>query len=45
MIKTGECLWRDEIGNLWLAESYATASGEVHTEQTLVEAAPVDPAG
>lgn len=36
MTKTGECLWRDEDGRLWLAESFVDRDGKVHTEQTAV---------
>lgn len=32
--KTGECWWRDEANQLWLAESWQTSEGIVDTAQT-----------
>ena len=35
--KTGACYWRDEAGDLWLAESFEDeATGEVTTTNTLI---------
>ena len=39
MIKTGECFYRDEEGNLWIAESFMDVEGVVSTKNTLVEEA------
>ena len=37
IVKTGECYWRDEFDQLWLAESFLNdATGEVTTTQTMV---------
>lgn len=39
LTKTGECYFRDELGQLWLAESYVNeATGEVTTQDLLIEA-------
>lgn len=32
--KTGECWWRDEANQLWLAESWQDDNGAVDTTQT-----------
>ena len=37
LIKTGECIYRDEEGNLCLAESFLDADGGVTTEVTIIE--------
>ena len=37
LIKTGECIYRDEEGILCLAESFVDADGEVTTEVTIIE--------
>jgi hypothetical protein len=37
MIKTGECYWRDEDGNLWLAESFLVEDGTTYTQDFLLE--------
>ena len=37
LIKTGECMYRDEEGNLCLAESFVDENGEVTTEITIIE--------
>ena len=37
MIKTGECLYYDEYGNLWLAISYKDEDGYVTTQDVLIE--------
>lgn len=29
--KTGECYWRDDAGQLWLAESFVDEHGTVET--------------
>lgn len=36
MTKTGECYWRDEFDQLWLAESWVDENGVVSTTQTAV---------
>lgn len=33
--KTGECYFRDEEGQLWLAESFVDENGVTTTEDTL----------
>lgn len=40
LIKTGEVMFRDENGALWLAESFEDSAGYVTTEHTLVEGPP-----
>ena len=35
--KTGECYYRDDEGQLWLAESFVDAKGVTTTQQHLVE--------
>lgn len=37
MIKTGECYFYDESGNLWLAISYVDEQGNVITQYVLIE--------
>lgn len=37
LIKTGECIYRDEEGILCLAESFVDADGEVTTKITIIE--------
>ena len=37
LIKTGECMYRDEEGNLCLAESFENELGEVTTKITILE--------
>ena len=37
LIKTGECMYRDEKDNLCLAESFINKSGEVTTKITIIE--------
>lgn len=37
MIKTGECFWLDEVGNLWLSISHLAIDGEVTTSMVLIE--------
>ena len=39
LTKTGECKYRDEEGNLCLAESFVDAMGEVTTKITILEEA------
>lgn len=34
-VKTGECFWMDDQGQLWLAESWQNPEGVVQTTQTL----------
>lgn len=36
-IKTGECYFRDEQGNLVLAESFQDGAGVITTETTVIE--------
>lgn len=37
LVKTGECYWRDELDQLWLAETFLNEeTGEVTTTQTLI---------
>lgn len=40
MVKTGEVYFRDEVGALWLAESYVNEQGVVTTQQIEIEPAP-----
>lgn len=35
--KTGEVFYRDENGQLWLAESFVDENGEVVTQDIIVE--------
>lgn len=35
MVKTGECYYRDDEGQLWLAESFVDADGVTSTETSL----------
>lgn len=35
-VKTGECYYRDEYGDLWLAESFCDSAGVVTTQNTRV---------
>lgn len=37
MRKTGECYFRDEFGNLWIAESFVDNNDYVTTQQTQLE--------
>ena len=37
LIKTGGCMYRDEEGNLCLAESFVDEDGEATTEATIIE--------
>ena len=37
LIKTGECIYRDEEGGLCLAKSLVDADGEVTTKVTIIE--------
>jgi hypothetical protein len=37
LTKTGECMYRDELGNLCLAESFIDSMGEVITKTTVLE--------
>jgi hypothetical protein len=37
MVKTGECYYRDEAGNLCLAESFVDEAGDVSTQVTIVD--------
>ena len=37
LLKTGECIYRDEEGILCLAESFVDADGEATTEVTIIE--------
>ena len=37
LIKAGECMYRDEEGNLCLAESFVDENGEVTTKVTIIE--------
>lgn len=39
LTKTGECNYRDEEGNLCLAESFVDSNGEVTTEISILEEA------
>ena len=39
LTKTGECKYRDEEGNLCLAESFVDVAGEVTTKKTVLEIA------
>ena len=39
LIKTGECFYRDELGDLYLAESFIDPEGIVSTKNTLIEKA------
>lgn len=41
MKKTGEVLFREEDGSLWLAESFIDENGKVTTQQYKLEDAPV----
>lgn len=36
MIKTGECYYYDEMGNLWLAISYVDENDVVSTQNILI---------
>ena len=36
MVKTGECYWRDDVGELWLAESFVDVIGVSTTLHTLI---------
>ena len=38
MTRTGACFWRDDLGQLWLAQSFVDAAGVVVTTHTPVEA-------
>ncbi len=43
LTKTGECNFRDELGNLCLAESFQDeVTGEVTTKMTVLEEAVID---
>ncbi|MEN9317363.1 MAG: hypothetical protein RIS35_3756 [Pseudomonadota bacterium] len=45
LTKTGEILFLDENGDKWLSESYVNEeTGEVTTQQIMVEAAPSEDA-
>lgn len=37
MVKTGECYFRDELGNLWIAESFVDGAGVVTTQHMQLE--------
>jgi len=37
MIKTGECYYKDEFGQLWLAISYVDENEKVTTQDVLIE--------
>lgn len=39
LIKTGECFYQDELGDLYLAESFIDPEGVVSTKNTLIEKA------
>ena len=40
LVPTGECNYRDEVGNIWCATSYLDEStGEVTTQDVLIEPA------
>lgn len=36
-VKTGECYWRDDVGQLFLAESFQDENGRVETTKTMVD--------
>ena len=40
-MKTGECYFRTENGDLWLAESFENEDGVVTTSETFIELAEV----
>ena len=41
-VKTGECYYRNEQGDLMLAASYQYEDGDVVTEDILIEPAPIE---
>jgi hypothetical protein len=41
-MKTGECFYYDDFGNLWLAISYCSEAGEVTTQPVLISVAEQD---
>jgi len=36
-MKTGECYFRTENGDLWIAESFINEDGETYTLQSFIE--------
>lgn len=42
LVKTGECFFRDQDDDLWVAESFADAGGVVVTRQSATDASDED---